>query len=66
MNVAILRRDERTARLVEQTLGLPGPNWSNVEITFGTDELATATVTLLISQDQLHALVEATVNIASG
>ena len=65
MNVAILRRDSATADIVERTLALPGPNWSDVQIAFGLDGTATATVTLLISQEQLLALAAATFNIGS-
>jgi hypothetical protein len=66
MAVAFLPRNPATARTIEAILGLPGPNWSDVQVEFGLDETATAKVTLLISKEQLHQLVAASVDMGGG
>ena len=66
MAVAFLPRNPQTARIIETVLGLPGPNWSDVEIHFGLDEAATAKVTFLITKEQLHLLVAAAVDMGGG
>jgi hypothetical protein len=66
MNVAVLKRNPATARVVEEALQLPGPNWSTVEVEFGSDSSATAKVTFLVSKEQLHLLVAACVDIGGG
>jgi hypothetical protein len=53
---AILKRNEKTGNEVQRILGLPNNNWSDVQIAFGTDEIATAKVTLLLTGDQLNEL----------
>jgi hypothetical protein len=62
-----MKRDSRTANEVEAALGMPSWwEWTDVEVSFATDEMATATVTLLISKQQLLDLVAAGVDIGPG
>lgn len=55
---SILDRNPETADRVQEILGLPDEAWSEVQISFGTEEFATAKVTLLLRSEQLTALAE--------
>lgn len=58
-NTVYLKRDPATGEVVTAILGLPNLYWTELEVSFGVDEFATAKVTLVIDKDQLMALVEA-------
>jgi hypothetical protein len=62
--VAILPRNARTAERVQEILQLPDERWSSVSVVFDTDEVATASVTFLLSHEQAVALAECLTNIA--
>lgn len=55
---AILRRNPTTATRVREILGLPNDAWDNLNVAFGHGEIATATVTLLLTRAQIVALAE--------
>ncbi len=57
--VAILRRNRATAAECERILDLP-PNgrWTDVQIEFGTDNVAVARVGIILSPEQLGALAQ--------
>jgi hypothetical protein len=53
---AVIKRNHDTANKVQWILGLLDDHWTDVQVAFGTDEVATAKVTLLLTGDQLRAL----------
>lgn len=55
---AYLRKQPETAERLGEILGLPDERWTELHVEFGADEVATATVTLLLRADQLIALAE--------
>jgi hypothetical protein len=63
VSAVFLKREPNTAWRVTEILGLPDENWSEIEVQFGLDQPATATVTLLITKEQLRQLVDATTGI---
>lgn len=54
----VLRRNKETATRCEEILGLPNGRWSDVQIEFGTDNVAMASVRLFLTPWQLVALAE--------
>lgn len=54
--IVMIRRNPATARQVEQILGLPDSRWAGLEIAFGNNGVAIASVDLLITGEQLAAL----------
>lgn len=55
---AVLKRNPETAAAIQRILGLPDDRWSDIQITLTLDGVATATVDLLLSPQQLVDLVE--------
>lgn len=64
--VALLKRNPETAAAVRSILGLPNDRWSEVSVVFGLNDVATATVTLLVSPSQLKALADLVVPIGGS
>ncbi len=57
-SAALLNRDSATADEVQRIMGLPDDRWSEINVSFSTEEFATATVTFLLTGEQLVALAQ--------
>lgn len=57
-SAALLNRDSATADEVQRIMGLPDDRWSEINISFSTEEFGTATVTFLLTGEQLVALAQ--------
>ena len=55
-SVAWLRRSPKTAERVTEILGLPNLCWTEVRLSFGTEDAAVARVTLFVTAEQLTQL----------
>jgi hypothetical protein len=53
----LLRRHPDTERAITRILELPNHDWTELRVEFGIDELATATLTMLLTPSQLAELV---------
>jgi len=56
VNIVMLRRNPAHAARCTEILGLPDEAWTDVQIEFGTDNLAIARVGIVLRPDQLVAL----------
>lgn len=56
--IAVLHRSAGNEAQLRSILGLPDDAWTELEVRFGMGGFATATVTLLLSQDQVVALAD--------
>lgn len=54
--IAIIRRNKDTAAEVSRILGLPDLRWNGLRVEFGHDAVAVATVSIILTPDQLVAL----------
>ena len=55
-SVVVLRRNSAHADACTRILGLPDLAWTDVQVEFGTDNIAIARVGIVLTPDQLVAL----------
>lgn len=64
--IAVMHRNRETGEAVKRILGLPNDAWTDVSIQFSTDDIATATVTFLLTTDQVKDLAGVLTGVPAG